>query len=200
MPWSSMISSLQNVKRLAVDNSGGVYLIDGSFGSAPFGHLSHYNNDGQLEASSGTPPTAQDVAVGSDGSVWYIDSYGSLMNLVAPRSGSVPNFTPITGTHVAVANNGYPIVVETDGTVAMWNGSSWNNLNGKASEVAASAEGSIFIVGANTPSVGRYNFGSNSFEFYHMDAAHVAVDPGGHPWAIRNGTNVLYKGALDQTY
>ena len=31
-----------------------------------------------------------------------------------------------------------------------------------------------------------------------MDADHIAVEPGGQPWAIRHGTGTIYKGALDQ--
>lgn len=198
--WVSKITGMPNVKRLATDPQGGVWVVDGSAGVAsPTGRLIHYDANGQN--ANVTTSVVQDVAVGKNGSVWAMGVDGSIFKVSAPTDGSADIGSVPTqyGSRLAVDNMGRPWVIDNNGSIQKFNGSGWQQVSGsKGREIVAGADGSIFIKGYNTPSIGRYNVQINGFDFLLMDAAHIAVEPGGQPWAIRQGTGTVYKGSLDQ--
>lgn len=190
--WNSLISGQSNVKKLAVDSKGGVYILHTA------GYVAHFDQNGQSEKVLLT--ACSDIAIGSDDALWGI-SMGSdeLTQLVV--TGPPPAIPTTYGVRVAVDNTGTPWVLQADGTIV-------NTLKGtvgnmKAKEIAISADGSAFIVGLSQgPSLFRYNPSSGpstgTFSPFIMDAKEVATDGSGHPWAISNSSGLVYRGALDQ--
>ncbi len=197
--WTDVVNGQPNVKKLAVDPQGGVYLIDGSLGiNSNFGRLLHYDKNGANENSYSE--TVQDVAVGQDGSVW-ISANGQVSQLL-PGSGLAFSTATHPGTHVAVDNLGRPWVTQSNGQIYRYVGNAWVQVaaaNGTiAGEIVASAEGSIFVAEYAGYAVFRYNPQTDGLDPFIMDALHIAVEPGGQPWAIRTATGVVYKGSVDQ--
>ena len=192
--WTDKINSEPNVKKLAADAKGGLWVVEDGPGSA--GPLVYYDANGKKTT---TQSVVEDVAVGADGSVWAIGDVGNLFNFQAGSTVQPSSIPAQSGAHLAVDNLGYPWVVQSNGTIQRYNGSGWaqvTNVHGK--EIAISADGSVFITGSSQPSVGRLNRDGNGFDYFLMDATHIAVDGTGHPWAIRQATGAVYKGALDQ--
>ena len=200
--WVYKIGDQPNVKKLAVDPSGGVWVVGGSYGvNAVYGTLSHYDRNGQ-SLSIPYSIAVRDVAVGSNGSVWAVSVSGIAFEYIGPTDGSPDIGATVPyqlAEHVAVDNKGYPWVTDNNTNVVRFTGSAWQqvgSLQGK--EIVAGADGSIFLQGL-TPSIGRYDAGNNTFVFEEkMDAEHIAVDSTGHPWVIHQGNGAVYKGALDQ--
>ncbi len=192
--WTDVVNFEPNVKKLAADAKGGVWVIEDGQGTA--GPLVYYDANGHKTT---TGSVDEDVAVGADGSVWAIGEVGNLFNYQAGPTVQPSSVPTQTGAHLAVDNRGYPWVVQSNGTIQRFTGSGWAQVtNAKGKEIAISAEGSVFITGFSQPSVGRLNRDGSGFDFFLMDANHITVDGTGHPWAIRQVTGAVYKGALDQ--
>ena len=191
--WKSLVNGEPNVQKLAVTPQGGVYVLNSS---CQVQYFDRYGVSRYSPAACGT-----DIAVDKNGNAWVCtgEAYlfapvtGSQHGLPAPGSGCV---------HIAVDNQGNPWITEADGSIYRYNGASWIQIAAasgfKATEIVASPDGSMFVIGKAEPSVYRYNPETDTFDPLIMDAAHIAVEPGGQPWAIRNGTGAVYKGSIDQ--
>lgn len=196
--WTAVTNRLPNVIKLAADPQGGVYVIQGSSPISTSGMLLHFDKNG---ASNGAySQIVQDIATGGDGSLWVAIN-GQVKQYLVGNGVTQINVTH-AGTHVAVDNLGRPWVTQATGEIYHYDGYTWirvaANSGTSASEIVASAEGSVFVTGLNQPSVLRYNSQTDHLDPFIMDATHIAVEPGGQPWAIRTGTGKVYKGALDQ--
>ncbi len=199
--WDAKVNGVPNIKKLAVDPLGGVWAINDYNGiDADTGTLLHYDLNGQNLNT--TDSVVRDVAVGKNGSVWAMGVDLSIFEVSGPTDGSADIKASVPtqrGTHLTVDNKGDPWVIDLNGHIQKFNGSSWQQVsNSQGREIAAGVDGSIFITGYGTPSIGRYNIQNNNLDFFLMDADHIAVEPGGQPWAIRHRTGTIYKGSLDQ--
>ena len=191
--WKALVNGKPNVQKLAVTPQGGVYVLNSTC------LVQYFDKNGVGQS----PLTAcgTDIAVDKNGNAWVCTGEAYLF---ASTTGS-PHGVPAPGAgcvHIAVDNQDNPWITEADGSIYRYNGASWIQVAAasgfKATEIVASVDGSVFVIGKAAPSVYRYNPETDNFDPFVMDAAHIAVEPGGQPWAIRNGTGVVYKGSLDQ--
>ena len=114
--WASTISAEPNIKRLAVAPDGGVYVVDGSYGTGSnLGHLYHFDKNGNNKTDTGS--VVQDVAAGADGSVWAIGVDSSLFHVTGPANAAVTGTPRQTGIRVAVTPIGIPWVLDAAGDI-----------------------------------------------------------------------------------
>ena len=196
--WTDIVNALPYVKKLAADPQGGVYVIQGTATAGSTGILLHYDRNGTKTNTD--YQIIQDVAVGKDGVVW-IAANGVVREVDLGGGLNTLQTAAHAGTHVAVDNQGRPWVTQATTEIYRYDGSTWVQVaassQGIAGEIVASAEGSVFVT-SYFSCVFRYNPQTDHLDPFIMDAAHVAVEPGGQPWAIRAGTGKVYKGSLDQ--
>jgi hypothetical protein len=133
--------------------------------------------------------TARDIDIGANGSV----------HVVGPSDGRVSKwagtswykYVPDSAVKVAVEPGGTPWVITSTGAIQRYNGSQWVAMPGTAQDIDIGANGSVHIIGTETPQGRIYNWTGSSWSMYPCGAAlKVAVDPSGIPWVVTSSGSI----------
>lgn len=135
--------------------------------------------------------TAQDVAVGPDGSIWIVSitNAGARGNQIRKWNPSINDFGPSIGegVKITVDKQGNPWIIDALEDVYAYNGASWTKVGGGSTDISASANGFVSVVKSSEEhSVWRNAEGiSESWNLLAgTKAKRVANDPQGKPWVI----------------
>lgn len=147
---------------------------------------------------------ANDVAANNTGSVWVIgtDAWPGGFGIYQSTGGGWQKTeSPGAAVRIAVDNRGVPWIVNSAGTIyrrSTDNASSGTFLSvpGCASDIAAGADGSVWIIGCNMATGGKDIMKWNG-SFFVQDAANgrakrIAVAPDGTPWVV-NDSNAIFR-------
>lgn len=134
---------------------------------------------------------AQDIAVGSNGTVWATGTNSTIYRL----NGSTWQATPGAASRVAVEPNGDAWVINSGNEIFRYvaNRNSWAKIAGDATDVGIGADGSVWIIGANQTQGGFdiYKWNGNGWTNIPGGAVRIAVDPRGNAWVVNNTNNVF---------
>ena len=139
---------------------------------------------------------AQDVGVGSDGTVWVIGSNATPGGYGLWRWDSGHWSSPFGGggVRVAVDSSGQPWIVNAVHQIWRHTDAGWKQVPGSATDVGAGGNGAVWIVGTDAGSGGYHIWrwlGSGWGQIGGSGVA-VGVDAAGMPW-IANSANVPYE-------
>jgi hypothetical protein len=135
---------------------------------------------------------ATDIAVGANGTVWYL----GVSNLVGGHDiykthglpfPWTPGPVPGSAVTVAVDPHGNALVIRAGHQIYHWTGSGWTPLRGAATDIAVGANGVIWMVGTNSLSGGHsvYRWNGTGWSVVQGAAAvTIAVDPQGKAWIV----------------
>jgi len=93
------------------------------------------------------PGRAKDIGGGADGSVWIIGSNDSPYKW--NDAGYAWEQASGSAKRISVLPDGTPVIMNAEGRIFKLRGSNWQELPGRAKDIAAGADGSIWIIGSN---------------------------------------------------
>jgi len=183
--------------RIAVDPTGNPWVVDNS------NLIYKYNGTAWTQL----PGTGTDIGIGANGLVYAINT-----TLVTTTGGyQVVKWNTSTsswdvvpggaGVRIAVDGSGMLWVVNKSHLIYKYNGTTWTQMPGTATDIAAggfaSSNNKIFIVGTTQVSpTGGYRIsmwnGSGWTDTVSGAGINVTVDWMGHPWAT-NASNLIYR-------
>ncbi|MDB5135184.1 MAG: Bacterial Ig-like domain group 2 protein [Mucilaginibacter sp.] len=150
-----------------------------------------------------TDVRATDVGVGADGSVFVVGAdsvsvtggYG-IYKLTNSQFHKLPDCAAI---RVAVSPQGVPWVVNKSHLIFRYNGSTWDQLPGTATDIGIGADGSVFAIGTQfATATGGYIImkwnGSAWDTMPDCAGIHIAVAPNGIPWVVNQSKLVFRYG------
>ena len=127
------------------------------------------------------PGRAKDIGAGADGSVWIIGDnqspYSWNDDAYARQQASG------TAMRIAVLSDGNPVIVNAKNEVFRLRGQNWQQLPGRAIDIGAGADGSIWIIGQNG-SVYSWNDEGYAWAEVGGTAAKISVLPDGTPVVV----------------
>jgi hypothetical protein len=144
---------------------------------------------------------ATDVGVGADGSVFVVgnDSVSATggYGIYKWINGGLHKLPDCAAIRIAVSPQGIPWVVNKSNLIFRYNGTTWDQLPGTATDIGIGADGSVFAIsnqfasptGGN--SIMKWN-GSGWTTMPNCAGVHIAVDPHGIPWVV-NLSNIVYR-------
>jgi len=196
--WDSINSTWNVVSggagvRIAVDPPGNPWVVNKS------NLIYKYNGSTWTQL----PGTGTDIGIGANGSVYAINT-----TLVSPTGGyqvvkwntSTSNWDIVpggAGVRIAVDATGMPWVVNKSNLIFKYNGSTWTQVTGTATDIGIGGYNSIYIVGTTLVSptggyrISKWN-GSGWTDTASGAGVNIAVDWMGHPWAV-NASNLIYR-------
>ncbi len=132
-----------------------------------------------------TGPTASDIGVGANGSVWLTASNGTIWEY------NGTSFQQIAGlaSRIAVDPNGNAWVVTSTGLIFRYTGSTFVQVAGIASDIGVGADGTVWVTNP-TGLVFRYN--GTTFQQIAGLASRIAVDPNGNAWVVTS-TGLIFR-------
>ena len=133
------------------------------------------------------PGRARDIGAGADGSLWIIgDNKG-----VYKWNEDAYAWERVKGeaVRIAVMGNGTPVVVNDKEEVFMRRGGNWQQLPGRAKDISAGADGSLWIIGENKS---PYRWDDDAFSWRRMRGTgeQIAVSGIGQPWLVNRREEV----------
>lgn len=135
--------------------------------------------------------TAQDIAVGKNGSVWATGTNGAIYRW----SGTAWQTMSGAAVRIAVDPDGAAWVVNAGNQIFKYNLTSnlWELKPGNAKDIAVGANGTVWIIGANTVAGGYdiYKWNGTNWSLVSGGAARIAVDPTGNAWVVNSSNNVF---------
>lgn len=146
------------------------------------------------------PIKATDVSAGADGSVFIVGA-DSLSTGGYPVSkivdGKLTKLPDCAAVRIAVSPQGTPWVVTKTHTILKYNGSSWDQVPGSATDIGIGGDGSVFIIGTQFATITGGNVimklnGANWTLMPDCAGVHIAVDPQGTPWVV-NLSNIVFQ-------
>lgn len=150
-----------------------------------------FNN--QQWSNQGYNATA--IAAGPDGSVWTVDQYSALYRRLNGRTAPYPANRV---SRVAVDNKGVVSIVDTQRRILRNRSSDeWEVMPGGASDIAAGADGSVYVIGADPigsegSSIWRWTGSMWSRLPGEAAGTRIAVDPKGAPWVV-NASGLIFR-------
>jgi hypothetical protein len=197
--WDSVNSTWNPVSggagiRITVDASGNPWVVNKS------NLIYKYNGSTWTQM----PGTGTDIGISStNGSVYAINT-----TLVTSTGGyQVVKWNTTTsgwdvvpggaGVRIAVDGSGMPWVVNKSNLIFKYNGNTWTQLPGTATDIGIGADGTAYIVGTTLVSqtggyrISKWN-GSGWTDTASGAGVNIAVDWMGHPWAT-NASNLIYR-------
>jgi hypothetical protein len=183
-------------------NGGGIRVAVGPNG-APWtvnakGEIYRHSSDPNVGVWQLQPGSASDIAVGADGSVWIVatSDLGNNDYGICKWNGSGCESTDGGAVRIAVAPDGVPWIVNRANEIYRRTSNGpvdgyWQQMPGHASDIAAGAEGSVWIisterVGFDDFRIAAWDEQADAGQWVSGDAAGVAisVDPNGSPWIV----------------
>ncbi|HEY2580344.1 MAG TPA: tectonin domain-containing protein [Mucilaginibacter sp.] len=144
---------------------------------------------------------ATDVGVGADGSVFVVgnDSVSATggYGIYKWINGGLHKLPDCAAVRVAVSPQGVPWVVNKSNLIFRYNGNTWDQLPGTATDIGIGADGSVFAISTQPASVSGGNSilkwnGSAWGTMLDCAGVHIAVDPHGTPWVV-NKSNIVFQ-------
>jgi hypothetical protein len=137
---------------------------------------------------------ANDIGVGSNGSVWIITntSVGGGNYTIKRWNGVAWDTMPGAAARIAVNPSGNAWVVNAAGGIYQWTGSTWEWVVGSATDVGIGANGNVWVVGT-TPVFGGFQIYAWSGSYWTLvdgGAVRIAVDPSGNAWVTASDTTI----------
>lgn len=143
----------------------------------------------------------KDIGIGADGSIFIVNtdvtpnsSGYSISKLVNNTLTPLPDCGAV---RVAVSPTGVPWVVTKAHKILKFNGTGWDELPGRATDIAIGGNGGVFAIGDIETSVtGGNNImkwtGTAWEDMLDCAAIRIAVTPAGIPWVV-NKSGLVYK-------
>ncbi|MDO3626792.1 tectonin domain-containing protein [Mucilaginibacter sp. BT774] len=144
---------------------------------------------------------ATDVGVGADGTVYVVgnDSVSATggYGIYKWINGGLHKLPDCAAVRVAVSPQGVPWVVNKSNLIFRYNGTTWDQMPGTATDIGIGKDGSVFIIGTQFASVTGGNIiqkwnGSGWDTMPDCAGVHIAVDPTGTPWVV-NKSNIVFQ-------
>ncbi len=168
---------------VAVDLNGFPWLLNTD---ASVWHFTR--NSAGKEDWTQSPLRAIDIAVGSSGEVWAIDTEQHVVHLKDGAWESIGG----AGQKIAVDPSGNPWVVNATGQISHWVGNSWVQVPGTANDISVSPDGSVFILGTTRVRGG--------FEVLRLNGNQWEEIAGGGGVAISAGAKSVFVAQDTTTY
>ena len=134
------------------------------------------------------PGRAKDIGAGADGSIWIIGTNDSPYKW--NENGYAWEQAGGTGTRITVLPDGIPVIKNAKEEVFRLRGQNWQHLPGRATDVAAGADGSIWIIGENE-SPYRWNDDAYAWEQKQGHGVQIAIAGPGIPWLVNAGEEIF---------
>jgi hypothetical protein len=140
--------------------------------------------------------TAQDIAVGKNGSVWATGTNHAIYRW----NGSSWETMPGGAERIAVDPDGAAWVVNLGGDIYKYNLTTrnWELKPGNAKDIAVGADGSVWVIGSNVVQggYGIYKWNGSNWTNIPGGAVRIAVDQTGNAWVVNSSNNVFrYNGS-----
>jgi|GEM_PF-1181488 hypothetical protein len=169
-----------------------VFVIAGCLGLVSFAGLSAFSQNWTLVSGI----TAQDIAVGKNGSVWATGTN----NAIYRWNGVSWQTMPGGAIRVAVDPNGDAWVVNAGDEIYKYlsASNSWERKPGSAKDIGIGAGGSVWIIGTGQVPGGYdiHKWNGNGWTKISGGALRIAVDSSGNAWVVNNSNNVFrYNGS-----
>ena len=183
--WRQMSGS--NGFRIAVSSTGTAWLVNLDY------DIYRYNN------STGNwdhmPGKAYDIGAGG-GQVWIVGTNQRMYRWDASGNHWEMKNAGYNGRRITVDHSGRPWIVNTSGQIYVENSNGWYLLPGRALDIDAGDDGSVWIIGTNE---GIYEFQPSSGGVVSPEwlrhtgsAQRITVDDTGTPWVV-NGLEAIYR-------
>ncbi|HEY9004369.1 MAG TPA: tectonin domain-containing protein [Mucilaginibacter sp.] len=142
-----------------------------------------------------------DVGVGADGSVYVVGSDSvnsagdnSIFKFYNSQFHRVPNGS---GVRIAVSPQGVPWIVNQSNQVFKYSGGTWTQVQGLATDIGISSNGSIFAIGTQVvTTTGGFDImkwnGSGWDVMPESAGINITVDRTGTPW-VANKSNIVFQ-------
>lgn len=135
---------------------------------------------------------AKDIGAGSDGTLCIVGDKGlySGNKVFKLDNGEFKHLSGKEAIKVDVDPNGNPWIVCTDGSIAKWTGSAWENKPGQAKDIGIGGNGVVYIIDKNNGGT-RGNYiaywdGTKWTQISSVEAVSISVDGDGNPWITDN--------------
>ena len=95
-------------------------------------------------------------------------------------------------TRIAVDPTGNPWIVNSAHRIYHWNGKSWTGYPGAATDIGVGANGSAWVLGANSAggNYSIYHWNGSGWTIVAGGAVRIAVDANGNPWIINSAHQI----------
>lgn len=134
------------------------------------------------------PGRAKDIGAGADGSIWIIGTNDSPYRW--DENGYAWVQQSGTGVRISVLPDGTPVILNAKEEVFRLRGQNWQQLPGRAKDIAAGSDGSIWIIGENG-SPYRWNEDGYAWEQKQGTGVQLAIAGPGIPWLVNAGQEVF---------
>lgn len=147
------------------------------------------------------PGGANDVGVGANGSAWVVARGAAWADSAVYRwdGGTFVPESGINGVGITVDADGLPWLVTADGSVYRRTATAWQKLSGKGMDIAAGADGSVWLIGwpgspAEVPVANSaiYRWTGSAWVEVGGAARRIAVDATGSAWIV-TGTGDVFR-------
>jgi kumamolisin len=147
------------------------------------------------------PGLAHDVGAGPDGTLWALGTAASAG--IRPLFRSSPlGWLPVPGAYgnaLAVAPDGTPWLADAGGVIRAWDGTAWREHPGRATSLAITRDGTLWIVApaddGQDGAVRRWN--GSTFAPTGASARHVRAGPAGPPLLLTGHGEALRSRGTD---
>jgi hypothetical protein len=145
-------------------------------------------------------PTATDIGIGADGTLWTIGSGKTGPNdyaIYRYSNGNVNSqLIPGAAVRIDVDPNGNAWVVNSTHQIFRWTGSAWQQMNGGATDIGIGSNGAVWIIGTNRVGCCDYGIwkwdGGGGWQPVAGGAVRIAVDNQGNPWVVNSGHQIFH--------
>jgi len=127
------------------------------------------------------PGRAQDIGAGADGTIWIIGANNSPYKW--NEGGYAWEQVSGTATRIAGLSDGTAVVLNAEGRIFRQRGQNWQELPGRADDISAGADGSIWIIG-DSGSPYKWNESGYAWEQKQGTGTQIAVSGPGVPWVL----------------
>ena len=143
------------------------------------------------------PGTATEIAAGADGSMWMIGTGNPSrgFGIHQWRSNNWSKINDNGAERIAVDRKGNVWTINSRNEIYQKRGSGWNRMPGAARDIAAGADGSVWIIGTDVRGDGFGIYRWNDRDWSRVDGAarRIAVDRDGNPWVVNSKGNIFVR-------
>ncbi len=136
------------------------------------------------------PGRAKDIGGGADGSVWIIGENESIYRW--NEDGYAWERASGTAVRIAVLADGTPVVVNKKDEIYKRRGGNWQQLPGRARDIGAGADGSLWIIGDNK-GIYQWNEDAYAWERVKGEAVRIAVMASGTPVVVNDKEEIYMR-------
>ena len=129
------------------------------------------------------PGRAKDIGGGADGSVWIIGANDSPYKW--NDAGYAWEQASGSAKRISVLPDGVPVIMNAEGRIFRLRGQNWQELPGRAKDIAAGADGSIWIIGENNS---PYKWNEDGYAWVQVSgsASRISVMANGTPVVVNS--------------